>query len=189
MRPYFLALALTAAAAPKSPAAEEHVAKFGDTRPISNDPRPVSGTLVPRQRPDGTEEVGLLCATADALTLTPAVPLGILLHIYRFFRKLAQPEPLPKFEHMRGVRDSAWTSILNEKVYTQLYSDNSFQERLKDSLLFTELAVLSKAALGIGLANPDVLSAMQASTSDTDKSKTQSLSLSAANNIREGISN
>lgn len=127
--------------------------------------------------------------TADALTLTPAAPLGILLHIYRFFRKLAQPEPLPKFEHMRGVRDSTWTSILNEKVYTQLYSDNSFQERLKDSLLFTELAVISKAALGIGLANPDVLSAMQASTSDTDKSKTQSLSLSAAKNIREGISN
>lgn len=58
MRPYFLALALTAAAAPKSPAAEEHVAKFGDTRPISNDPRPVSGTVVPRQQPDGTEEVG-----------------------------------------------------------------------------------------------------------------------------------
>ena len=58
MRPYFLALALTAAAAPKSLAAEEHVAKFGDTRPISNDPRPVSGTVVARQQPDGTEEVG-----------------------------------------------------------------------------------------------------------------------------------
>lgn len=27
----------------------------------------------------------VLCATADALTLTPVAPLGILLHIYRFF--------------------------------------------------------------------------------------------------------
>lgn len=60
---------------------------------------------------------------------------------------------------------------------------------MKDSLLFTELPVLSEAALDISLANPDVLSAMQASTSDTDKSKTQSISLSAADNIREGISN
>lgn len=58
MRPYFLALALTAATAPKGPAAEANIAKFGDTRPISNDPLPATGTVIPRQQPDGTEEIG-----------------------------------------------------------------------------------------------------------------------------------
>ncbi|KAM3426126.1 hypothetical protein NHJ13734_009646 [Beauveria thailandica] len=130
-----------------------------------------------------------LCVTADALLLSPAAPIGILLHIYRFLFKLSQPEEIPKFEHMQAVRDAAWTSVLNEKVYTRLYSDESFRARLKGSFLFTDVAVLSRAARRISLTSPEVLSAMEGSPSDADKAEIQSLSESAANEIREGISN
>ncbi|ATY61849.1 Heat-labile A chain [Cordyceps militaris] len=139
-----------------------------------------------------------LCYIGDGLLLTPLAPIGIAVHIVRWFISLNKAPKVPEKEVFLQHRDSQWEKFLDEHVYTYLYSDNkeasnskekSFRVKLNSSLAIQGLAVISEGAQKIGAAKVLAQNAAKASTDATEKAAIEKGSLEAVESIRAAVWN
>ncbi|EGX88035.1 hypothetical protein CCM_09171 [Cordyceps militaris CM01] len=139
-----------------------------------------------------------LCYIGDGLLFTPFAPIGVAIHIVRWFISLNKAPPVPEKEVFLKHRDSQWERFLDEHVYTYLYSDNkeasnskekSFRVKLNSSLAIQGLAVISEGAQKIGAAKVLAQNAAKASTDATEKAAIEKGSLEAVESIRAAVWN
>ncbi|TQV90602.1 Heat-labile enterotoxin, A chain [Cordyceps javanica] len=129
-----------------------------------------------------------LCFLGDALLLTPAWPVGVIVHIVRALLSFFSPPSVPTAVEMQQSRDSIWNKFLNEDLYAYVYShpnyeentshprrsqEKPFREKLESALAIEELAVLSEGAQTIGAAVASVQDDLEGSATPEDKAEVE----------------
>ncbi|KAM3505450.1 hypothetical protein MY10362_002948 [Beauveria mimosiformis] len=119
-----------------------------------------------------------LCYIGDGLLMTPLAPLGIAIHIIRWFISLGKAPKVPEKEAFVQHRDSQWEKFLAQHVYTYIYSDTkepskskekSFRAKLSSTLNIQGLAVVSEGAQKIGAAKALAQKSLKASKDASEK--------------------
>ncbi|PHH89596.1 hypothetical protein CDD83_5687 [Cordyceps sp. RAO-2017] len=126
--------------------------------------------------PDETVDT-VLCFLGDALLLTPAWPLGVVVILIRTILGLVQPPELPTKEDMQLARDNGWRQFLHEKYYgffyshPHLYKGGGFRDKIETALAIEELAILSESAQTTAAASVAGELAAEESTSEENKTE------------------
>ncbi|KAM3496970.1 hypothetical protein MY10362_009661 [Beauveria mimosiformis] len=133
----------------------------------------------------------MLCITADILLFTPLAPFTFAVQVFRVIIGLFKTKSVPKKEEVQETRDKAWSKILDDKVYTYYYSDDSlsrnrkFRDKLNGTLFADSMAIVSDAADLIAAAN----ATMQASAKspNVDKDQINAVVLNVTDQIKAQI--
>ncbi|EJP61811.1 uncharacterized protein BBA_09231 [Beauveria bassiana ARSEF 2860] len=134
-----------------------------------------------------------LCYVGDGLLMTPLAPLGIAVHIIRWFISLAKPPTVPEKEVFVQHRDSQWEKFLADHIYTYIYSDSkepsnskekTFRAKLSSTLNIRGLAVVSEGAQKIGAAKAVAQKSLKASKDDAEKAEIEKGSVEVVEGIR-----
>ncbi|KAK8145674.1 hypothetical protein G3M48_004125 [Beauveria asiatica] len=133
----------------------------------------------------------MLCITADILLFTPLAPFAFVVQVFRVIHGLFKTKSVPKAEEVQETRDKAWSKILDDKVYTYYYSDDSlsrnrkFRDKLNGTLFADSMAIVSDAADLIAAAN----ATMQASAKspNVDKDQINAVVLNVTDQIKAQI--
>ncbi|OAA70995.1 Heat-labile enterotoxin, A chain [Akanthomyces lecanii RCEF 1005] len=134
----------------------------------------------------------MLCITADILLFTPLAPFAFAIQVFRVIAGMFKTPSMPKAEEVQETRDKAWSTILDDKVYTYYYSDDSlsrnrkFRDKLNGTMYADTMAIVSDAADLIAAAN----ATMQASAKgpNVDKEQINAVVLNVTDQIKAGIS-
>ncbi|KAJ4155251.1 hypothetical protein LMH87_000507 [Akanthomyces muscarius] len=134
----------------------------------------------------------MLCITADILLFTPLAPFAFAIQVFRVIAGMFKTPSMPKAEEVQETRDKAWSTILDDKVYTYYYSDDSlsrnrkFRDKLNGTMYADTMAIVSDAADLIAAAN----ATMQASAKgpNVDKEQINAVVLNVTDQIKTGIS-
>lgn len=135
-----------------------------------------------------------LCFLGDGLLLTPAFPLGILVHVVRAIMHAFVPPDLPTKEEMQSSRDKTWNKFLDDHFYTYLYSHTDlypkegFADKLNSALAIEALAVVSEGAQTIGAVHASGKDALEAGASAEEKAQIENGTLAATEELRAAIS-
>ncbi|EFY85174.1 hypothetical protein J3459_015789 [Metarhizium acridum] len=136
-----------------------------------------------------------MCLIGDGLLLSPLAPVGIVIHVVRAIIAQFKPPRLPDQESLQKARDDVWAKLLDDKVYTYIYSDRylypekGFRDKLNSSLAVESLAVLSTAAQRIGAVHASCSrTLLNASISAEEKAEIQIEAQQAASKIRSRTS-
>ncbi|KAM3426391.1 hypothetical protein NHJ13734_009483 [Beauveria thailandica] len=139
-----------------------------------------------------------LCYVGDGLLMTPLAPLGIAVHIIRWFISLGKPPAVPSKEVFVQHRDSQWEKFLADHVYTYIYSDSkepsnskekSFRAKLSSTLNIRGLAIVSEGAQKIGAAKAVAQKSLKASKDEAEKAEIEKGSVEVVEELRAGIWN
>ncbi|OAA38924.1 Heat-labile enterotoxin, A chain [Beauveria brongniartii RCEF 3172] len=139
-----------------------------------------------------------LCYIGDGLLMTPLAPLGIAIHIIRWFISLGKAPKVPEKEAFVQHRDSQWEKFLAQHVYTYIYSDTkdpskskekSFRAKLSSTLNIQGLAVVSEGAQKIGAAKAVAQKSLKASKDAAEKAEIEKGSVQAVEEIRAAVWN
>ncbi|KAM0664040.1 hypothetical protein ACQRIU_007041 [Beauveria bassiana] len=134
-----------------------------------------------------------LCYVGDGLLMTPLAPLGIAVHIIRWFISLAKPPSVPEKEVFMQHRDSQWEKFLADHVYTYIYSDSkepsnskekTFRAKLSSTLNIRGLTIVSEDAQKIGAAKAVAQKSLKASKDDAEKAEIEKASVEVVEGIR-----
>ncbi|KAM0669240.1 hypothetical protein ACQRIU_002802 [Beauveria bassiana] len=117
----------------------------------------------------------MMCITADILLFTPLAPFAFVVQVFRVINGLFKTKSVPKAEEVQETRDKAWSKILDDKVYTYYYSDDSlsrnrkFRDKLNGTLWADSMAIVSDAADLIAAANATMQASAQSPNVNMDQ--------------------
>ncbi|OAR01471.1 hypothetical protein LLEC1_03892 [Akanthomyces lecanii] len=139
-----------------------------------------------------------MCFIGDGLLLTPAWPVGIVIHVVRAIRSFFKPPAIPTLEHMQRARERTWNRYLEDDVYSYIYShpsynnvtdhprraeEKTFRDKLESVFAIEQMAVQSFGSQTIGAATASAQDDLAAANSTEAKAEMEKGILAAKEQI------
>lgn len=134
----------------------------------------------------------MLCITADIMLFTPLSRFAFAVQVFRVIAQMFKTPLMPTVEEVQETRDKAWSTILDDEVYTYYYSDDSLssnrklRDKLNAPLYADKTAIVSDAADFIAAANATMEASAQGH--NVDKEQIRAVVLDVSDQIKTGIS-